>query len=602
MATTDTSGKRKTDRKGRKHQTVGVADPAGPLSATAGAAAEPRVRTERSPAPLRVGGRLAARHLRRLADVSESLDTRRRLRRLGRLVGRRAPDAQQVAFQETAISECLDEAGAAAPREQWLLAEGATWALARLARSRRAGGSTGGLLERLVRLARPAQATLEAGDTLPAGFTLALARLFRDIEACRCLERAAAEALAREIGGLVSVDGAVCLAGSGAGSAAVVERVNRWAAARAVAAETGGAAWDERIEGIFSRSVAATLALLGDEGRLLTMAGRMPAAFTEPLLEAAGEGRRRLARTARRVAAARRAPAGKAPRDAARKLLPRDLHDASAAVAILRSGWDRDAIRVLVEYRDATPQIEIAVGDRLLCAGPWRFRVSLDGRPLEPRGPWRLSCWESDRRATFLEITAPLEGGLELDRQVVLLPEDRVLLLADAATTRTRPPAAGSLRMEMLLPLAPALEATPAEETREIAFSDTKARMLALPVGLPEWRAAGSGGLSATPDGLLLEHEPAGGRCYAPVWLDLDPRRQGRPLTWRQLTVADTRRNLPPQQAVGYRVQSGREQWLVYQALDEARNRSVLGCNLSCDFLLGRIGRAGMVERTIEID
>lgn len=599
MATTNTRGTRKTDRKGRRHQATGrVAAPEGPLSATAGASAEPRVRTERSPASLKVGGGLAARQLRRLADVSESLDTRRRLRRLGRLVARRAPDAQQVAFQENAVSECLDEAGAAAPREQWLLAEGATWALARLARSRRAGGSTGGLLERLVRLARPAQATLEAGDTLPAGFTLALSRLFRDIEACRCLERAAAEALAKEIGSLVSVDGALCLAGS----EAVVERVNRWAAARALAAETGDPAWDERIDGIFSRSVAATLALLGDEGRLLTMAGRMPAAFTQPLLEAAGKGRRRLARTARRVAAARRARVGKAPRDAARKLLPRDLHDPAAAVAILRSGWDRDAIRVLVRYRDATPQIEIAVGDRLLCAGPWRFRVSLDGRPLEPRGAWRLSCWESDRRATFLEITASLEGGLELDRQVVLLPEDRVLLVADAVTTRTRPPATGSLRMEMLLPLAPALEAAPAEDTREIVFSDTRARLLAFPLGLPEWRAAGSGGLSATPDGLLLETKPAGGRCYAPIWLDLDSRRQGRPLTWRQLTVADTRRNLPPQQAVGYRVQSGREQWLVYQALDEARNRSVLGCNLSCDFLLGRIGRTGMVERTIEID
>ena len=81
----------------------------------------------------------------------------------------------------------------------------------------------------------------------------------------------------------------------------------------------------------------------------------------------------------------------------------------------------------------------------------------------------------------------------------------------------------------------------------------------------------------------------------------LDPARQGRPLTWRQLTVADTRQNLPPHQAVGFRVQEGLEQWLVYRTLDAARNRTVIGCNLSCGFMLGRIERTGMVDRTIEI-
>jgi hypothetical protein len=99
----------------------------------------------------------------------------------------------------------------------------------------------------------------------------------------------------------------------------------------------------------------------------------------------------------------------------------------------------------------------------------------------------------------------------------------------------------------------------------------------------------------------VLDHETAGGRCYSPLWLDLEPARQGRPLTWRQLTVADTRQNLPPHQATGFRIQEGLEQWLVYRTLDEPRNRTVLGCNISCGFLVGRIGRTGVVERSIEI-
>ena len=78
-------------------------------------------------------------------------------------------------------------------------------------------------------------------------------------------------------------------------------------------------------------------------------------------------------------------------------------------------------------------------------------------------------------------------------------------------------------------------------------------------------------------------------------------RRIGQPLTWRQLTVADTRINLPAWQAAGFRVQSGQEQWLLYRSLDAARNRTLLGCNVSCEFLLGRIKPRGAVKRVLEI-
>ena len=88
----------------------------------------------------------------------------------------------------------------------------------------------------------------------------------------------------------------------------------------------------------------------------------------------------------------------------------------------------------------------------------------------------------------------------------------------------------------------------------------------------------------------------SGGRRYAMrVWIDREA------LAARQLTVADTRQNLPRHQAAGFRVQAGLEQWLLYRALDEPRNRTVLGCNLSCEFLLGRIRPDGSVGRTLEI-
>ena len=109
------------------------------------------------------------------------------------------------------------------------------------------------------------------------------------------------------------------------------------------------------------------------------------------------------------------------------------------------------------------------------------------------------------------------------------------------------------------------------------------------------------GSFTAVDGSLRLAQDSAGRRLYAPLWLDLDPARLGRPLTWRQLTVADTRLNLGPHQAAGFRVQAGLEQWLVYRSLDAPRNRTVLGCNVACDFLLGHIKPKGAIKRTLEI-
>jgi hypothetical protein len=191
---------------------------------------------------------------------------------------------------------------------------------------------------------------------------------------------------------------------------------------------------------------------------------------------------------------------------------------------------------------------------------------------------------------------------VRLERQVVVLRRQRIVLLADVIT---RGPAAVAtaegIVSRSVVPLAAGLEAEAAAETRELTLFDTKPRCQALPLALSEWRGVGSGGLAVADGGLALEQSGLG-RMYAPLWLDCEPARVGSPLTWRQLTVADTRRNLPRHQAAGFRVQAGTDQWLLYRALDVARNRTVLGCNVSSEFLLGRIRRSGEVARTLEIE
>lgn len=559
----------------------------------------PRAAAKRQDEWSKVKAREAARRIRGLADLSESLDVRRRLRRLAGQIAHGGRDVQGISFIEGLLGECLDEAASGqAAGEPWLACEAVTWALAWLARTRRAGGSAGGLLERLVKQARAAQALLAARDTAPARFVVALSRLFGDIEACRCLEQTAAQALEEEIGRLAADQGAVTLSGGGAtGSAAAVARVVRWTAAREIAEATGEPPlWSAATEELWQQAAQTALRLLGAEGRILTGAGSLPAAFSAPLLGAAeGASCKRVRRTAK---ALRGGKAGGEPRE----LLPRDLHAPDAGQAILRTGWGRDSLRIALDHRQATPRLEIAAGDRLLVDGPWQWRVTVGGRPLEADGPWAASGFESDRKATFLEIAAPLAGGLQIERQIVILPHDRVILLADAVTHAAGRPPTGPLAIESTVALAASLETERAEETREIFVYDTTMRMMALPLALPEWScASAAGGFEATDEGLVLRQSSAGTRLYSPLWLDCDAARFGRPLTWRQLTVADTRQNLPRHQAAGFRVQSGLEQWLLYRALDQPRNRTVLGCNLSCEFLVGRVRPDGSVGRTLEI-
>lgn len=556
------------------------------------------------PQPTRVHRQGAARRIREASAITNAWSSRERLGQLADRVRGGAGDPQRAEFIEGAIARCLDEAATDEGADRWLACEAATWALGWMARSRRAGGSAGSLLERLVKEALAATPIVSAGDTAPAAFMLLLSRLFSDIEACHRFESVACDAVAAEIDRLVSVRGTVRVTGG----ASAVERVVRWCRVRAFAHATGTAAWGHATERRWREAATAAVRLLGRHGRMLTEGGLLPTTFTRPLLEAVnGLGRRRT-RTVKAVCTSPRA-SGKP-----RQFIRRDLHDATAATTVLRTGWDAGSVRVLVDYSAPTPRLEIAVEDRLLVAGPWAWQLAVDGRPHDTEGPWSVSCQESNRSASFLEITAPLPGGRQFERQVILLPKDRVLVLADAVTTPDMAPASmahptsnGSagvphLRFESTLPLTMGLETEAAVESRDVLMFDTTVRGTALPLALPEWRSAGRGSLRPEGHRLTLAHETAGSRFYAPLWLDLDPRRAGKPLTWRQLTVADSRLILPPHQAAGYRVQIGHDQWLLYRSLDAPRNRTLLGCNVSCDFLVGRIKRNGVVKRLLEIE
>ncbi|MGD9128289.1 MAG: hypothetical protein PVH19_13005, partial [Planctomycetia bacterium] len=123
-----------------------------------------------------------------------------------------------------------------------------------------------------------------------------------------------------------------------------------------------------------------------------------------------------------------------------------------------------------------------------------------------------------------------------------------------------------------------------------------------LPIGLFEWKAAGTGSLHRAADGRLelsMTGTPYG--LYVPLFFDLNVKRMAKPLTWRTLTVAESLEVVEPDCAVGYRVQAGDEQWLIYRSLDLAENRTVLGENLIAETLIAQFDETGETDPLVMV-
>jgi hypothetical protein len=315
--------------------------------------------------------------------------------------------------------------------------------------------------------------------------------------------------------------------------------------------------------------------------------------------------------------------------------LPRAaIHSEWAATAVLRPDWSRSAPCLTVLYPGASCRVELACGKDLLWSGDWGYELRVDGMSASPVSDWCNNCWVSDEDVDYLELEIELVEGFRLQRHIVMARKDRFLLLADAVLGPRR----AALDYRSTLPLGPQVAFKPASKTTEGALVGRKERALVLPLALPEWRddvsqlavsqlaAQTSGsvpllGASSAGNGfakrnclfqaaahvgerreLELRQSTFGRALFAPLFFDLEPRRFDKPLTWRQLTVAELLVAQPADVAVGYRVSAGGKHWLFYRSLTPSRNRTLLGHNLSSETLIARFTRKGEVRSLIEIE
>jgi hypothetical protein len=516
-----------------------------------------------------------------------------------------------------------------------------------------------GLFEHLVAVATDAAALTLHADPLQhqlyAGeLPLALAYLFPQIKNTRAMRKLARRALSRGPADLLNGEGLP----TWADLAVARPLLACWT--RCVALGTqfkklglGDGCWDSEAANQFRWFVLASLRLARRDGSQMLLpaatdvasgsgeldlfAAAIRLADDKTLRELAGVVLPKPASSKSDRKAGKSAAAIYNSREDKKRLPPASYHCEWSGLSILRPTWRRGGTRLALAFGNQQLQLELCRGRDIVLSGAWNATITLDGRELAPIGTWEESCWVSDRWIDYVELQLPLAENIVLQRHIALPREDDFLFLADAVVGRGwKPPQrddeqrangqylAGNgswasqngdshaasehtIAYQGTLPLAAGIKFMPEADTREAVLQGTRDRALVMPLALPEWRTDPRGGsFSSVGNVLNLRQSNAGTSLVAPLFFDLSHKRFAGQRTWRQLTVAEDRKVQPPDRAVGYRVQTGDKQWIIYRSLTARGNRSLLSHNLSSEFLVARFDPAAtgasLADSLVEIE
>ncbi len=287
---------------------------------------------------------------------------------------------------------------------------------------------------------------------------------------------------------------------------------------------------------------------------------------------------------------------GKLAEDDSEYAVPRaGEHSEWAETAILRTNWSRRSPYLAMNFDAGNFHSELGVDGTTIWSGDTRPEVSINGHRLEYGGEWDELCWFSDDDVDYIELEIDLARDWRIQRQLLLAREDQFLFMADALLG----PDAGQIDYRLELPTTPEMEWVLEDETTDVQLTASKPLGWIMPLALNEWRSDSRFGKF---NGRVLHQTDTGRGLYAPLFLDLNPGRRRKARTWRSLTVAENLQLQPRDVAVAYRVQIGKEQWVMYRSLGPAGNRTFLGQNLTSEFLIARFDLDGEIENLVEIE
>ncbi|MDO4559264.1 MAG: hypothetical protein Q4C47_09890, partial [Planctomycetia bacterium] len=102
--------------------------------------------------------------------------------------------------------------------------------------------------------------------------------------------------------------------------------------------------------------------------------------------------------------------------------------------------------------------------------------------------------------------------------------------------------------------------------------------------------------------GLELTRRVRGQAFWVPIWIQPGPEHMTETFLGQRLTVGEDLKRVTEENAIGFRIQLGTRQWLLYRALRDRGNRSLLGHHLKSEFLLAEFSAKRGVEPLVEIE
>jgi hypothetical protein len=428
---------------------------------------------------------------------------------------------------------------------------------------------------------------------LSAELPLALAFVLPELQSSRDLIVPAGQSLSFALVELLDGDGLLC--------AAHLPHFRLllacWTRCRLMDTAVGSQAFDRDAREQYEYMVRQALRATRPDGTLVLSRG-LSGDWCPDLLRAAlaAGGRRKDELLARLVLPGRRA---KKEEVLKRKLPSPSAYSEWGELCVMRASWSRKSPQFACVFANERVAAEVTTAGRVLWSGDVTPSVTVAGQRLAYVSAWTELCWFTDKDVDYLELEVDCQDGWQVQRQMLLARSARFLLLADVILG----PHAEAIQYDLRLPLADDIRCDWEGETREGVLRNDRVLSSAVPLSLPEWKAVPArGALEADDHTLHLTLSQTTARLYAPLLFDLAPRRVAQQRTWRQLTVAEDLLVQPHDVAVGYRVQLGYDQWLIYRSLARRGNRSVLGQNLADEFVAARFDAEGSLEALIEVE
>jgi len=270
-----------------------------------------------------------------------------------------------------------------------------------------------------------------------------------------------------------------------------------------------------------------------------------------------------------------------------------------AGLAYCQSHWLKGAAKLGVNFHQNSCQIDLSRKIGLL-AGQAKIRVSKNGTDVKQASPWEVCCWHQDEDLDLLEIEADFESGCRVLRQFILSRNENFCLMAETLSTEGEP-----CQLELMsgYETAAGTQTMSERQNTEIYLTrENRIKSVVLPLSLPEWASSDvKDSWQVDSNGFAMTRSGMSRRLFNAVFVDVDVKRSLQPRTWRKLTVAEELQECDDDNAVGYRIKSGKGHWLFYRSLAEQGNRSLFGQNLFCEFFVGRIKKDGTVKTIVEI-